>query len=178
MAKEHSNVYFGFTVEEDQFLFTMFQDWAAANRMQVIMARKTTFKAIIASVNGVGTSIHFDQNIGMNFYPGTRIRVWLPLSDIDNYPLIVGDARSYGSEDSGRDELNASYGIRECAQSDRPLRGYKGVKWYHQERMQPTDAVFFNMDAVPHGSASLGYRMTKVRRAIVITFRAKDIVSE
>ena len=118
-----------------------------------------------------GTKIHFDAEAGINnpMKGRTIIRAWIPLTNIDNFPLAVGDARSYYKPDG---PCKGDNSIRGCATT----REFKDVVWYQREQMTPKDAVFWNKHAVPHCSSNLGNdRNTKERIALIFEFMTQEV---
>ena len=156
---------------EQRMLMRICEDFAVSNNKKIVSNIETE---TLIKANGIGTPIHFDGNAGID-YPvlgGTIIRVWIPLSDIDNYPLVVGDARSYFNQDGVCDGYK---NVNSCAED----RDFKDAVWYHQPMMTTTDAIFWNLKTAPHGSVDFGNnRNTKERFAFVFDFVVKDIVPE
>ena len=150
--------------KEKAILYEISSDFAKSNNAVIISeVERIKFR----KVTGVeGTHIHFDDLPGIQ-YPsrdGTRITAWIPLSNIDNYPLIVGDVRKYFKYDSvcaGQDNIYS------CAEED----DFKDAVFYLQETMSPTDVVFWNINNSPHGSLNLGSgKRTKARFALIFEF--------
>ena len=156
--------------EEEELLFTICEDFAESNNFKMVSKIQ---KAAFLKVGGDhdGTKIHFDEapEIDTPTKDGTRIKAWIPLSDIDNYPLAVGDARSYLTFDG---VCKGDNSIGKCATK----REFKDAVWYQKENMTPMDAVFWNKQTVPHCSLNLGNdRKTKERIALLFEFTVQDI---
>ena len=130
-------------------LMEICEDFAESNNKKIVSKIEN---AAFVKVDGDGTKIHFVEAPGIDAptKDGTRIKVWNPFSNLDNYPLAVGDARSYYKLDGVCRGDNHSIG--KCATK----RDFKDVVWYQQEEMTPRDAVFWNKHAVPHCSLNLG----------------------
>ena len=155
--------------QEKEILMEICEDFAESNNKKIVSKIEN---AAFIKVDGDGTKIHFDEGpaIDLTTKDGARIKVWIPLSDIDNYPLAVGDARSYFKFHGVCKSTNHSIG--RCATK----RDFRDAVWYQQEQMTPTDAVFWNKHAVPHCSLNLGNdRNTKERIALVFEFVTQEI---
>ena len=154
--------------EEEKMLMEICEDFAESNNKKIV---STIENAVFMKVDGDGTKIHFDEGpeIDLPTKAGTRIKVWIPLSNIDNFPLAVGDATSYFKFHSVCKE---EHNVGRCATT----RDFKDAVWYQQEYMNPIDAVFWNKHAVPHCSLNLGNdRETKERIALIFEFVAQEI---
>merc|ERR1712228_212140 len=91
------------TKEENDMLSELCKDFAASNDKRMIsdIENAALIKVSADGISGDGTPLHFDRQPGIH-YPvdsGYILRVWIPLSDIDNYVLTVGDSRSYFKEE-------------------------------------------------------------------------------
>ena len=156
--------------EEEEVLLTICEDFAESNNKKI---ESKIENAVFMKVDGDGTKIHFDEapEIDLPTKYGTRIKVWIPLSDIDNFPLAVGDVRSYYKLDG---PCKGDNSIGRCATK----RDFKDAIWYQQEQMTPIDAVFWNKHAVPHCSLNLGIdgidMDTQDRIALILEFVAED----
>ena len=106
--------------------------------------------------NTIGTPIHFDK------YPPS-IRLWIPLADIDNLSLGVGDA---------------SHCHDQCAD---PAEA-RDIDWYHQPAMRMQDVVFFSGNHVPHFSIQQFHPFqkkgsefkTQTRKSLTFTIALRD----
>ena len=157
--------------EEKEILLAICGDFAESSNKKII---SVTHSAAFRKVEGKGTltHIHFDIDVSLQqpTESGTHIRMWIPLSNIDNFPLAVGDARAYYANDG---VCNGEGSINDCAEDS----GFKDAVWYHQPMMTPADVVFWNKQTVPHGSINLrSGRDDTERHALVFEFVARNIV--
>ena len=153
--------------EEEEILLRICEDFAESNNKRIV---SEIGKAALMKVDD-GTKIHFDADAGINnpMEDLTIIRAWIPLSDIDNFPLAVGDARSYYKLDG---PCKGDGGIKGCATK----REFRDAVWYQNEQMTIMDAVFLNKHAVPHCSLNLGNnRSTKERTALIFEFVTQEV---
>ena len=159
------------TGEEEKMLFKICEYFAESNNKKIVSKIE---KPVFLKVDGDGTHFHSDATAGID-YPidsGEIVGVWIALSNIDNYPLVVGDARAYFEDDG---VCNGEININDCAESG----GFKDAVWYQQAMMTPSDAIFWNLKAVPHGSINLGQeRSTKERFALNFQFLMHDTLKQ
>ena len=123
---------------------------------------------ILVVPSDIGTDFHFDTfNSGIS-----TIRMWIPLSDIENFPLVVGDARSIFE-----DSVACEGGLQCSTFQHRVLqKRFDEVSWYQQKKMTPTDAIFWDTSTVPHGSVNIRPNTcTKKRVALVVVFDVEDV---
>ena len=157
------------TVDEFDMFLKICEDFAVTNNKKMI---SDLFSITLRKATSAGTTIHFDGRARIIFpvEGGTIIRVWIPLSNIDNYPMAVGDVRSYFLFNG---VCNGERNINKCAKR----LHFDHSVWYHQRKMTPLDAIFWNLKAVPHGSMNLGEdRSTKERFALLFDFVVKEIL--
>ena len=169
-GSEMSRIVQTYCIEEEMF-FRICEDFAESNNKKIVSKIQ---KSAFLKVDGDGTKIHFDEGpeIDILTKDGTQIKVWIPLSDIDNYPLAVGDARSYLALHGVCKGDTSNHSIGKCAIK----REFKDAIWYQQEHMAPKDAVFWNKQAVPHCSLNLGDDTeTKERIALIFEFVTQEV---
>ena len=143
--------------KEKRILFNICRDFAESNGKKMSSSIHSVY---FLKTEGDGRPFHFDAETGIdhsNADGTTSMGAWIPLSNIDNFPLVVGDARSYFEDDGVCKGL------------------FDDAFWYKQENMTPTDAIFWNLKTVPHGSINLGDgRKMKKRYALSFQFAAVD----
>ena len=100
-----------------------------------------------------------------------EFNLWIPMHDTDNLVLAVGDA-------SGMHDVNCVewwHRIKErkrrqdCAERD----DFGNIKWYHQPRMRPQDAIWLAAKDIPHCAVDryFGTYHMYYRSALIIHFR-------
>ena len=108
-----------------------------------------------------GTAIHVDGS------RGPFIRLWIPLTFIDNLCLGVGDSTNMLHpkcvQFSAKDD-------DECADGTE----LEKVVWYQQMAMSNEDWIFFRSDKVPHYAAHLPSRRTQSRIAWAVNIKHAD----
>ena len=131
--------------------------------MQSSKSSESPFKMVQILRNNFGTSIHIDRYASSMRQIG--FKVWIPLSDIDNLSLGVGDISAY--------HFDCLYHHHhECDK----ISAFKSIAWYHQPIMRRQDVIFFSSDKalkdVPHFSLHRGPECeTQQRESMVMTVR-------
>lgn len=100
-------------------------------------------------------------------------RLWIPLRDIDNLVLGVGDTNKLIDRECASIDLSK---IKRSQREQCRLREeFEKVEWYHQSSMRPQDVVFFADKQVPHFSTNRGdsYR-TQQRSALIVNLKFTD----
>lgn len=150
------------TLEKEPILEMITREFGQRHSMELEVKSTTIIKREgDRSTSRSGTGIHFDGKLA------SFIKLWIPLTSIDNLCLGVGDSTKM------TDRRCIEYGAAdeaECVDGSE----FAEVVWYQQMTMTNEDWIFFQTDKVPHYAAHLPSRQTQERMALVVELKHAD----
>ena len=100
-------------------------------------------------------------------------RLWIPLHDIDNLVLGVGDTNKLIDRECASKDLSKMKTLQR--EQCRLREEFEKVQWYHQSSMRPQDVVFFADKQVPHFATNRGdSSRTQQRTALIVNLKFSD----